>query len=893
MPTQPPAREGQIVIKDVRNVLKLLIEDLYGGDPYLTIRELIQNAHDALVELPSIAHLERAITLTLGQSGEDRYIEVIDTGIGMSESGIEESLCVVGNTDKLIKARENPQIIGRFGIGFLSSFIVAERVEVVTRQRGSDTTWVWQTQDITHWVLAPSSNHQFETGTKVRLYFRGEYPPSVRPRIRDLQTLQGLTNAVRQFAYLLRFPVYVRMANDPRGQMVNAREVPWKSDIEAAEAFRVLFSRDKPVFIHRFEVSEGDYQAMGVLYFRDEAVLFRPAVQLYVKRILVDGQNQDLLPPYAPMINGFVECPNLSVDLARRTIPPFDPAYLWLQTAVHHEYQKAFVSFAKEQTDKFIALWQGMDNLFIARLLDAHVSEKDKPEQHARSFALAAARYFPFYLVDTVSGGLGRPLWKMIDELVKFYKESGRSIQDPRGRITIYYTDSKNPNEKEMLIERYKEIIDVSREGSAHDNLISLLHSLNDKFDDFVLEKVSASQFEQLGTERFEEWREFIRVVQTGVSFYGREHEVVVETFAPPQTPIVITDNAVDQDILGQYKQLLGDVGGRGADAANVSKRLIAMLDGMGKRGGIVTIHVNADNQMMKQLRDGVAVASTYEVARIGIQSITWRAVLDYYGWGSTRDMIAHDRQVTQDIISNLLATTKQLAESHQVERNLVSRVTELERESRELRGPNRGTLTEALIGFVEIVDATETIHTNPKGGPEQAIRLIQLLIEGMQEYISGFSTPISFNGNGLQFYIEEPRDQPLQRDNIQAALVGLPTIIQRLCARNSELNQLIRDTLTSAPKVRVALSFGKVFSGRIGPSQNILGVPVVEVMQICNNSDIYAKHNCDLIITQQAYDIGVDWKLWKAHSFAKLGDFKIEGFAMPVSVYGPDKHSM
>jgi molecular chaperone HtpG len=409
---------GRLEIKDIQHILKLLIEDLYGGDPHLTLRELIQNAHDAIVELPNALSVRnRSISVSLSLYDQQPYIEILDNGIGMSDEEIKDKLCVVGDSDKLARAKDNPQIIGRFGIGFLSSFIVADHVEVTTRKIGSAHAWLWQTTDVVNWTMTPVSP-PFEHGTQVRLYFKHTYPSGVLSRLRTLQTAQGLKEAVQHYAYLLPFPVYVGLAGQAGRDMVNCRSEPWESDSEAEAAFRALFSKDLPPYFHRFSAKAHHVRASGVLYFGDQVTL-NPSLRLYVKRVLVDDQDSRLLPVYAPMMSGFVECPDLDVDLSRRQIRRFDPAYQALQEMVHSEYQKGFTEFATSATEKFMRVWPNIDKTFINRLLAAYASGDEASERRAKAFAIGVARYFPFFVVDTISGGLGRPLWMMIGELVK------------------------------------------------------------------------------------------------------------------------------------------------------------------------------------------------------------------------------------------------------------------------------------------------------------------------------------------------------------------------------------------------------------------------------------------------------------------------------------------
>ena len=308
---------GSITIKDVRHIMNLLVGNLYGEDPHLTIRELVQNAHDGIVDLPpEVPDRSKLISIRVNAMASKPYLEVRDTGIGMSKEEMKENFGKIGDSEKLSRALQNPDLIGRFGIGFLSSFIIADRVQVITRKYGTEQTWLWETTNQQDWSLSEHSEKELKHGTWIRLYFRDHYEGMNAERVSDVKTVDGVEEIIRTYCYLIPFPIQVGLADQP-GRRVNAARPPWENDTEALEAFKVLFGKSEPFFFHRVDVADPrtGNRARGVLYFRPQLTRV-PSVQLYVKRMLVDPEDRFLVPPYGVFVSGLA---------ARGKTPRFRP----------------------------------------------------------------------------------------------------------------------------------------------------------------------------------------------------------------------------------------------------------------------------------------------------------------------------------------------------------------------------------------------------------------------------------------------------------------------------------------------------------------------------------------------------------------------------------------
>lgn len=916
-------QSGEITIKDVKHVMDLLVGSLYGHDPHLTIRELIQNAHDALVDAGNaLTAAEKSITIRLFAMEREPFLEVQDTGLGLTGPQVADRFGRIGDSEKLQRAIEHPELIGKFGIGFLSAFIVADRVEVLTRTRHGSVPedeggyWLWQTQDQSNWTLrrltdveaAKWARDEFAHGTRVRLYFRRQYDGRNLARMEDLRTVDGLETIIQAYCYLLPYPIRLAVKNDA-GRVANLVREPWAADDLAADTFKALFGKNQPLYTWRFRRHDDatGYSAAGVLYFREQ-LNRTPSVQLYVKRMLVSAEDRQLIPPYGVMTSGIVECPDLEVDLSRRQVAPFDPAYKWLRQVMLEEFERAFLDMTERRFDAFLGLWPSIDNSFIVHLMDAYRNERDEPLRAAAvSFLRKAGRRLPFYMVDLISGSQGRPMWQTIDEYAhrreQELSEQQRGVQsttltdpiDEHGRTRVYFTSSRGPVEKDLLIEQYKELFDVGREERNHGLVFNAMQAMGADMPRVALVEVKASQFGEVEANEATRWREVKDFIQRLLVFSGRSHEVLVESFEPRTTPIMITDRQIDDDQVRIMREQLSGL----AAVPGVGAELLAYLDRLAAKGGSLLIHVNTRNELMVRLREAVTTGQPEErnAGNDSLSLIAWRAVIDYFGWTSTRDMIARDREYTHNIIRGLLEASSEAGKLRTdvdaARRTADDAKAEAGRAASELAAAkaveataDTGTTVEAICGFVDIANSTGELMANPKVAPDQRAELFRWLAARLQDQLEACGADvISFTGDGLLFLLTQQQARP---NVVLAALKGMAGAIETAALGDADLATLLRDMGAQPPKLRLGLSAGQVHLGKVGPSRNVIGLPVVEAARIAEHKDLIDSCPERLLISAGAQNRGAGWGLWQAVDFEAAGTIEGRGLGQALRVYRP-----
>lgn len=300
-------------------LIQLLARNLYS-EPLVFVRELLQNSHDSIVRRREIDHdLDGRIDIMVGGGS----ITFSDNGIGMDQDDITDFLTQIGSTGTG-SAREELeqqgrdaafQLIGQFGIGMLSAFVVADRIVVRTRKLGYAESFAWHNDGSADCTLFADERPNVGTDVEVIVNKQNSFVLDAK-RMRD---------AVLRYCDFLPFDIYVN--NDGP---VNQKTPPWQrthwaseEDMQAVyQAFLLRRYHDYPLDIIPISI-DGDCKARGVLYISDRHVPdmnTAGVVDIFVRRMLVVEADNTLLPRWAKFIRGAIDSPSLQPTAARDNI---------------------------------------------------------------------------------------------------------------------------------------------------------------------------------------------------------------------------------------------------------------------------------------------------------------------------------------------------------------------------------------------------------------------------------------------------------------------------------------------------------------------------------------------------------------------------------------------
>ena len=310
---------------DFDGLIQLLAGHLYS-EKKVFIRELIQNAHDAIqrraAKDPAFDRDTGHIDILTDLTAEPGRIVFRDNGLGMTEQDLEQFLSTIGKSGTLLarEAEHVPDVIGQFGIGFLSGFVVGSKVEVRTRHMDAppEAGCLWENDGRKDYSITPCRRDAI--GTEVIVHLRGAED-------RGLLHDDAVKKVIRDYADMLRVAIHL---NDPSHQSspVNTRHMPWERsgvpDPEMRRDCMIYLEMTMPDSVLEVipvrENGEFGARVEGLLYITRTRVIGTDAprtIRVFQKRMFLCEGAKELLPPWATFVNGILNTPDLSPNAAR------------------------------------------------------------------------------------------------------------------------------------------------------------------------------------------------------------------------------------------------------------------------------------------------------------------------------------------------------------------------------------------------------------------------------------------------------------------------------------------------------------------------------------------------------------------------------------------------
>lgn len=346
---------------ETRQVLDLVINSLYTNKE-IFLRELISNASDALDRLrfevltnPDLLNGDDRYEVRLEGDAEARTLSISDTGIGMSREEVIANIGTIaksGTRELRNKIGDGPsaqlaaELIGQFGVGFYSSFMVADKVTLVTRRAGETTATMWESTGDGSYHLAEAQ--RFGHGTTITLSLK---PIDPEQGIEDFTDQWVLSRIVRRYSDFVAYPIICRfereeMEKDENGNLKQSAQPSFVFEDKTLNSMKPIWSRDQT------EITESDYadfyrhishdwsdpfktvslKAEGKVEY--QALLFIPSkaphdlfyhgaeggLRLYAKRVMVMERCEDLLPRYLRFVKGVVDSTDLPLNISRQML---------------------------------------------------------------------------------------------------------------------------------------------------------------------------------------------------------------------------------------------------------------------------------------------------------------------------------------------------------------------------------------------------------------------------------------------------------------------------------------------------------------------------------------------------------------------------------------------
>ena len=384
----PAASESHQFQAEVAELLHMMVHSVYS-ERDIFLRELISNASDACDKLryESIAHPDLSaadpqLSIKIRGDAGAGTLTISDNGIGMDRQELVDNLGTIARSGtkafvkKLTEAKDGTGLIGQFGVGFYSAFMVADRIVVTSHKAGTAEAWTWSSTGGAGFEIAPAEQQaagRVPRGTEVVLHLKDD--------AKQFAETYEIERLVHAYSDHILFPIMLA-ADKGELRQINSASAIWqrsKSELKPedyTQAYRSIAGAfDDPAMTLHYK-AEGR-QSYAVLLF---APTMRPfdlydpgrkgRVKLYVRRVFI-GDDADLLPPYLRFMRGVIDSEDLPLNISREMLQN-NAQVAQIRKAVTGRVVSELETLATKEPEKFAAVWEAFGAVIKEGIYEDH-----------------------------------------------------------------------------------------------------------------------------------------------------------------------------------------------------------------------------------------------------------------------------------------------------------------------------------------------------------------------------------------------------------------------------------------------------------------------------------------------------------------------------------------
>ncbi len=362
---------------DTAKLLHLLIHSVYS-DKDIFLRELVSNAADACDKLryqaiakPDLLAGDPDFRITVTLDSANKLISVADNGIGMGKAELISNLGTIARSgtrafvDKLKEAKDGTGLIGQFGVGFYSAFMVAHGIDVFSAAAGSKSVWCWRSDGAESFSISSvkkSDDHWRPRGTEVRLHISDDG--------KDYLDAFRLRTILQTYSSHIPFPVFLIEVKDGEAgdpEQIGDATAIWmrsKSDVKESE-YKEFYGQvsgqfeDPLATIHYRAEGRQEYSVLAFLPTSQPFDLFDPArksrMKLYVRRVFIT-EEADILPPYLRFVRGIIDSEDLPLNISREMLQE-NPLLAAIGSGIAKRVLGEIRKIADKEPEKYETFW--------------------------------------------------------------------------------------------------------------------------------------------------------------------------------------------------------------------------------------------------------------------------------------------------------------------------------------------------------------------------------------------------------------------------------------------------------------------------------------------------------------------------------------------------------
>ena len=392
-----------------KRLLDLMINSIYTNKE-IFLRELISNSSDALDKLYYLSLTNKDIKVNkddlfirVDYNKDKRTITISDNGTGMTEEELENNLGVIAESGSLKFKEENKEqndvnIIGQFGVGFYSAFMVSDKVTVESKSYKDDKATIWESAGVDGYTLSPSDKK--DNGTIITLHLKEDTEDYNYSELLSEYKLRGI---IKKYSDYISYPIKMEVENNRKKEdsdeyetykeviTVNSMIPLWKrnkKDITEEEYNNFysdkFFDYDKPLDVLHFNI-EGNVNYNALLYIPSHAPYdyyskeYEKGLQLYTNGVLIMDKCSELLPDYFSFVRGVIDTEDIPLNISRETLQD-DKNIKLIAKSIDSKVKNELLDLLKNNRDKYLEFYKAFGMQLKFGIYNDYGMHKDKLE---------------------------------------------------------------------------------------------------------------------------------------------------------------------------------------------------------------------------------------------------------------------------------------------------------------------------------------------------------------------------------------------------------------------------------------------------------------------------------------------------------------------------------
>ena len=370
-----------------KKVLDMMINSIYTNKD-IFLRELISNSSDAIDKLYYLSLTNKDIKvkkddlkIRIDLDKENRTITITDNGLGMTKEELEHNLGTIAESGSLKFKEENDgkedvNIIGQFGVGFYSAFMVSKKVEVLSKSYKDDNSYIWTSEGVDGYTIEEAPKE--EVGTKITLYLKDDTDDI---EYSDYLTEYKIRSIIKKYSDYIAYPIIMEVENSRKKEdsdeyetykeleTINSRIPLWKKDKKKIKEEEynnfykdTFYDYDDPIKTIHYNI-EGNVNYTALLYIPSHAPYnyytkeYEKGLKLYTNGVLIMDKAEMLLPDYFSFVKGVIDTEDIPLNISRETLQD-DKNIKLIAKSIETKIKKELLKLLKDKREDYIKFYK-------------------------------------------------------------------------------------------------------------------------------------------------------------------------------------------------------------------------------------------------------------------------------------------------------------------------------------------------------------------------------------------------------------------------------------------------------------------------------------------------------------------------------------------------------